>query len=58
MIVVCDIFNPCDLLPCHFNTITPFDKLWCPKPCLFSNSLSYEYCDMMQMKSFILNYFD
>jgi hypothetical protein len=21
MIVVCDIFNPCDLLPCNFNAI-------------------------------------
>jgi hypothetical protein len=24
MIVVCDIFNPCDLLPCHFNIIAHF----------------------------------
>ncbi len=23
-IIVCNIFNPCDLLPCHFNIIVPF----------------------------------
>ncbi len=37
MIVVCDTFNPCDFLPCHFNIIAFFIKLWCFKPCLSSS---------------------
>jgi len=48
MIVVCDTFNPCDFLSCHFNTIAFFVKLWCFKPCLFSSYFQYKQDSQFQ----------
>ncbi len=48
MIVVCDTFNPCDFLPCHFDTIASFVKLWCLKPCFFSSYFQYKQDSQFQ----------